>query len=293
MLDKYAKTLSSYEYESDDAYYVRTMTVTEDGGFIFVDGFTDYAYDKDTWASDGGYASRVIKCDGNGNVVFDTRLEQVSASALRFCYEENGRYYLFGSLEAPETKQRGVYSYTDVYAVILDKNGEILKTRRIAGSDFDDLDFAEPTEDGFLLSVKSQSDDGDFEGSGSGGYYVDWTIKIDCELQTTEMKKQKGRDYFDVVIGETDGKTIHRYDPIIEEICEYDDVNSTTAMIDYGDFYLLVYENVTGRYEKQPATISSIWCYTETVYSAYDKTGKLLWRTTVDSTPDYEQIIKN
>ena len=50
MLDKYAKTLSSYEYESDDAYYVRTMTVTEDGGFIFVDGFTDYAYDKDTWA---------------------------------------------------------------------------------------------------------------------------------------------------------------------------------------------------------------------------------------------------
>ncbi len=52
------------------------------------------------------------------------------------------------------------------------------------------------------------------------------------------------------------------------------------------DLYLMVSENRTGIYDT-PLAISSIWYYTETVYSAYDHNGKLLFRTSVDSTPDY------
>jgi hypothetical protein len=34
--------------------------------------------------------------------------------------------------------------------------------------------------------------------------------------------------------------------------------------------------------------ISSIWYYRETVYSAYDADGKIIFRAAVDSSPDYD-----
>ena len=34
--------------------------------------------------------------------------------------------------------------------------------------------------------------------------------------------------------------------------------------------------------------VSAKWYYFETVYSAYTKYGRLLWRAAVDSSPDYD-----
>jgi hypothetical protein len=36
--------------------------------------------------------------------------------------------------------------------------------------------------------------------------------------------------------------------------------------------------------------ISSIWYYTQSVYSAYDDAGKLLFRAAVDSSPDFDAM---
>jgi hypothetical protein len=55
---------------------------------------------------------------------------------------------------------------------------------------------------------------------------------------------------------------------------------------------LLVSTNRTGIYENTPPYISRIWYYTETVYSAYDYSGNLLFRAAVDSTPDYDARIQ-
>ena len=70
------------------------------------------------------------------------------------------------------------------------------------------------------------------------------------------------------------------------------DAGTANAFIDYGDFYLIVSENITGEYEHTPPMISSIWYYTESVYSAYDYSGNLIFRASVDSSPDYDALVQ-
>jgi len=289
MLDIYGKALAAYTCTTDKAYCVTTLTATDDGGFLFVLGFQDYAYGKDSWASDNGFASRVIKCDEAGNVQFDKALDRIEGAGLKRCFETNDGFCFFGTVQTPETKQRGVHSYTDVYMVLLDKNGEVLKSRCIKGSDFDSLYTAEASEDGFILSISSQSDDGDFAGSDSGGYPKDWVISVNEDFEITERKMETGRSFTDDRIGEKDGIAVYNSSDFLRGV----DAGSPTAFIDYGDFYLIVSENTTGIYEKTPPMISAVWYYTETVYSAYDSDGELIFRASKDSSPDYDSYVKD
>lgn len=284
MMDLYGKELAAYACSSDDAYHVTTLTATEDGGFLFVLGFQDYAYDQTTWASDKGFASRVIKCDKDGNMQFDTPLEDVEGWALENCFEENGQFYFFGTIQKYKTKNLGINPQTDIYMARLNENGELLNTQCIAGSDFDDLHFAEQSDDHFVLSVSSQSDDGDFAGSNSKGYPVDWVFTVSDDLEVLEKKRSPGRDFSDTRLGEKDGAPVYKSTPLLNDF----DAGTPTAFIDYGDYILIVSENNTGVYENTPLAISSIWYYTETVYSGYDDSGKLLFRASVDSSGDFE-----
>ena len=140
--------------------------------------------------------------------------------------------------------------------------------------------------DNFILSISSQSDDGDFADSNSKGYPVDWVVTINDHLETVEMKRETGRDYFDDKIGEKDGTPIHISNPILDGF----DGGTPKTFIDYGGFYLIVSENNTGEYENTPTIISSTWYYTETVYSAYDNNGELMFRASVDSSPDFDKM---
>ncbi|MBQ8360141.1 MAG: hypothetical protein IJX37_09625, partial [Oscillospiraceae bacterium] len=288
MMDLYGNELATYVCNSDYAYHVRTLTATSDGGFLFVLGFEDCSYGMDVWASDKGFASRVLKFDKRGNLQFDIPFAGVEGSALDFCIEKNGQFYFFGESETPETKKQGIHSSTDISMCILDKNGNILKQAYITGTDYDSLYMVETRDDLFVLSVSSQSQDGDFVGSNSGGYPVDWVFAVNADLEIVKKEKETGREYFDYRIGEKDGVWVHRSDPLLKNF----DAGTPDAFIDYGDFYLIVSENNTGIYENTPPTISSIWYYTETVYSAYDYDGKLIFRTSVDSSPDYDALAK-
>lgn len=289
MIDFYGKTLATYTLTSDDAYNIRTMIATDDGGFLFVLGFEDYSYGENEWASDNGFASHIIKCDSSGKLQFDTPLDSVEGYALRFCFEKNGNFYLFGEKETLETKTRGVGSATDIFMVVLNKNGKVLKTSEIAGTDFDSLEVAEISSDKFVLSISSQSDDGDFTGSNSNGYPTDWVVVVNDNFEIIEKKKETGRDYFDDKIGEKDGLPVYKSSEYLKDF----DAGTPHAFIDYGDYYLIVSENVTGEYENTPPMLSSIWHYTETVYSAYDYNGELLFRTAVDSSRDFDAMAES
>lgn len=289
MMDLYGNKLATYICNCDDAYHVSTLTATQDKGFLFVLGFSDYAYDQNTWASDNGFASRIIKCDKNGNVLFDTPFNGVEGRALKYCFEVNEHFYFFGTIETPETKTRGVSSPSDIYMVVLDSAGAVVNTQIIAGSDFDSLDAAELTENGFVLSISAQSDDGDFIGSKSNGYPEDWVFTVNNDLKITGKEIKTGRDYFDRRLGEKNGKTIYKSDSLLIGF----DAGTPNTFIDYGDFYLIVSSNNTGVYEKTPLMISSIWYYTESVYSAYDYSGKLIFRASVDSSPDYDALVQH
>lgn len=288
MMDLYGNTLANYICNSNDAYHVNTLTATQDGGFLFVLGFSDYAYDQNTWASDNGFASRIIKCDENGNLLFDTPLEGVEGWALQYCFEVNEHFYFFGTIETPETKRRGVGSPSDIYMVVLDSIGTVVNTQMIAGSDFDSLHAAEITENGFLLSIRAQSDDGDFVGSQSNGFPQNWIFTVNYDLEITSKEMKTGREYSDRRVGEKKGKTIYKSDSLLTNF----DAGTPEAYINYGDFYLIVSSNNTGVYEKTPPTISSIWYYTESVYSAYDYSGNLIFRASVDSSPDYDALVQ-
>lgn len=286
MMDLYGRDLASYTCTADDAYQAMTLTATDDGGFLFVLGF-DERYRDGQWTSEMGLASWVIKCDSQGNVQFETAFEGVEGRSLEFCFEKDGNYYFFGEVETPETKTVGVGSPSDIYMAILDQDGRLRKTNLIAGSDFDDLCNAEMVDDDFVLSIRAQSDDGDFAGSDSGGYGVSWVFTVDDELQKLQREKRSGREFSDYRMGEKDGKPVYKSDPLFDGF----DAGSVQAYIDYGDFYLVVSENKTGIYENTPLWISSTWYYRETVYSAYDNSGKLIFRTAVDSSPDYDSFV--
>ena len=286
MMDLYGKELVEYMIKIDDDHHINSLTATDDGGFLFVLGFFDhYSHDKDLWASANGFASRVIKCDKNGKLQFDTALEGIEGSALSHCYEQNGSYYLFGTHDAAKEPEK---RESDVYIVKLDYHGKQIKDRLIRGSDFDSLGYVKKNSDGFLLSIRSQSDDGDFSGSDSGGYGVDWIVNLDQDLEIKEKKKTEGSDYYKVRIGEKNGVSVYMDEIVPKNF----DAGNPTAYIDYGEYYLIVSENKTGVYEHPPLYISCMLYYTETVYSAYDQNGNLIFRTAVDSTPDYSEIIE-
>ena len=91
------------------------------------------------------------------------------------------------------------------------------------------------------------------------------------------------------MIGVRANRPLHLSDPILQNF----DGGTPTAYVDHGDFYLIVSENATGIYENPPLAINSIWYYWETVYSGYDKNGQLLFRASVDSSPNYDAYVQS
>ena len=169
MTDLYGEPLAVYTVSSDDAYYVSALTATVDGGFLFVLGIDEYsssAADRDE------YASRIIKCDKNGEVEFDLPLDGVGGDSLVYCIEKFDRYYFFGDDYVPDVRD---FTQTDVCMCSVGKDGAGFHSVRIGGGDYAHLQNAEETDDGFLLSVEATSPSGDFT-SGSPAV-TDWTVR--------------------------------------------------------------------------------------------------------------------
>ena len=139
-----------------------------------------------------------------------------------------------------------------------------------------------------MLSIRSQSDDGDFYVSDPDNLKVRrWVIELNQNFGITEKKIADGREYYDSKIGEKNGDPIYVYDFTSGGF----DAGLPTSYIDYGDFYLIVSQNNTGVYEHTPSLVSASWYYTATVYSAYNQDGKLIFRSSVDSSPDFDSWI--
>ena len=282
MMDLYGEPIASYTVETNDAYGATTLTPTKDGGFLFVVGFNaNYIPGMDQIET--GYHSRIIKCDDEGQVLFDKKLDSVEIGALRMCFEKDGCYYFFGALSTPEELMK--YGETDIYILVLDENGNEVNQRFIGGSSSDHIENVDKTEDGFILEAESQSDDGDFAGSDAGYHEVSWRIVINDDLEILEKEIVPERFNYRIKVGEKDGEPLYSRDEMFSDF----DAGGVDVYIDYGDTYLIVSNHQTGQCEHQPAYVSSIWYYWETVYSMYDKSGNLVFRASVDSSPDYSK----
>lgn len=274
MRDVYGEPLAECKIRLEQGHRIGALTATSDGGFLFVIGFFDYQIGPGINAGDNGFASRVVKCDAAGEVVFDTAIDQVDGSALMFCLERDGRYYLFGSYRKPEN--RPTYGETDVSVLVLSGTGEVVRSACIGGSDFDSFYGAELTEDGFLLQVSTQSTDGDFPISTGETVSVSKRMEVELEQDlTVKSFRPTERPYatYFARVGEKDGQPIYRGDPLFDGF----DAGTPTAYLDYGEYYLIVSQNVIGEIETPPE-VSARHYYTETVYSGYDREGNLLFR---------------
>ena len=278
MTDLYGAPLAQREVILEDYYSIETAIVTSDGGFLYAIGYGGYSAPQ----TGNDFSSRVIKCDSSGNVQFDTELDGIRGSALYYCIEDGDRYYFFGTNHEYVYEMRDL---RDIHIAVLNASGELIKTRTIGGSKEDYLSSVGISPDGFFeLSTRSDSFDGDYSGIGIYNSMADDIIfSVDRDLN---IVKKKVQDYWrnqadKTRIGEKDGSAVLRSDPLFDGF----DAGTPNVYIDYGDFYLIVSNHITGPYPYQPPQISSIWYCYETVYSAYDTNGTLLFRSAVDIIP--------
>ena len=288
IMDLYGEVLASHMVEYNAAYDMSAVTLTEDGGFIFAFGYNDH-YIPGRDQLETGYHSRIIKCDAEGQVLFDKKLESVKIGALGKCIEKDGVYYFFGENESKEILAN--FAGEDIYILAIDEQGNEVNQRYIGGSSFDRVDNVEKTENGFVLEAESQSNDGDFVRSGDKYKSFSWRVVINDDLEI--MEKEIVPDGFDHdfrrYVGVKNGEPLYDDDEMFSDF----DGGWVREYIDYGDTYLIVSERITGQVEHQPPYVSSIWYYYETVYSMYDKSGTLLFRASVDSSPDYSWYEKD
>ena len=277
LLDFYGNVLFSVQVEGSPLY--ATKVATSDGGMLVCSGFHNhFLIEEDLWASEKGVVSYVYKYGANGELEWERELEDYEYSDFEQCIECEDAYYFFGERETPETKVLGVASPADICVTKLSKNGTVVKTAVYGGSDFDFFECAEKDGTGFIIYCYAQSHDGIFPSDG------DWKLKINDELELKRVRRPwitKKES-----IGIINGEPIYRNHKSLKDF----DGGYVTAILDYDEFYLVISENETGEYENQPTFISRSWRYTETVYSAYDKKDKLLWRGTVDSSPDFDAM---
>jgi len=173
-----------------------------------------------------------------------------------------------------------------MYDLII-KNGSILETKSIGSQGYDSISYAEINNGGIRLYVYAASDDGDFQSKGQ------WIVDLNSLLEITDIKNEYfifySHDYRNN-LGTINGKTIST-----AQISDYKnfDGGDISCIMDYGDFYLVVSTNIVKKYKTPPWVNIDSWYYTETVYSAYNKNKTLIWRTAVDSTPNYEKYLTN
>ena len=291
-IDTKGRTTASCEIECGELR-VSTIAGTSDGGFLIALGFYDRAVDRDVWLSDSGVVSRVVKCAENGTVEWACELPDVQKTVLMTCFETVSGYVFFGERENPETKHKGVSSFTDLSCLTISKAGNYVSLRTIGGSDFDMFHRAEQSDNGFILYATTQSQDGDFAAFGGRGRFASGLtlrIDVDADFNILGMRESDWQIGYANKIGIVDGQPVMIYSreqPSLGLLRDFD-AGTPILVLDEGDFVLVVSRNITGVYENTPIFVSAIWYYYETVYSAYAKDGRLLWRAAVDSSPDYD-----
>lgn len=274
--------------------YFRVSQVigTSDGGFLGVLGFSDRwlsGASEGKMASDDGILSRVVKCAADGDIEWTADLLNMEGSMFQVCFESEDGYVFIGDRQTPETRRRGVHSPNDLSFLRLDHQGNFVMIRTIGGSDYDSLLRAIQSEDGYVVYGSVQSRDGDFSFlAGHGLHPICVRIRLDRELNVLDITESDRRPDYGDPIGTLNGQFIYAREGIMEGY----DAGFPFLVLDEGADYLVVSRNETGVYEHKPPFISAIWCYEETVYSAFDKSGKLLWRTAVDSSPDYDALLE-
>jgi len=284
MYDFNGNELFGHTNACTEIYDVKCVTATSDGGYLYVLGYSERKNKDGTNASGFGGVSRIIKIDASGNVKYDVACEGLYSESLEICIEKNGNFYFFGEIDRDK---KDAEQYPDIYMTAVDKEGNIKSSKRLEGEKNDYFLDVELIDGNFIIYIDSRSNAGDYRGLHHTSAPTYWMFTVDDNFNIIHreiISERKNSDFN--FIGELNGNPVYRTDEFLKDY----DAGYPTLCLDYGDYYMIVSTNETGYYENQPPIYSSRWCYTETVYSGFDKNGNLLFRTAVDSSRDFDKM---
>lgn len=271
---------------------IRAIIALSDGGMLCSMGSGEYQNNSVWFKAE----SAILKYDRRGDLEWKCELDGYSDSAADYLYEIDGGYCAVGHTETLATKNEGIYSPDDVCMIVLDRSGNITGKKFYGGSDFDSLSSCWQVDGGYELLVSTQSTDGTFKAS-SDGSPVKIRVKLDENFDVLSFENTGFTDC--KFIGRLDGQAVYCVTEFVNEgdsryyesrirlsdgreLPNTQNCNSK-ILIDCEEYYLLMYSHTAGECEYQMAYMSGSLYYTQNVYEAYDKSGKLLWRGCVDS----------
>lgn len=278
----YDGTLRLVHYVETGHLSLQALTVFDDGSFI-------YALCDPTHYN-RYMNNRIVYCDSWGDIVWETPIDEAYCGLILYdlvVYKDS--YYFVGEYFRDSSSSLSQSTRKDIWVLKYGFDGSFKEKAVFGSTGFDDFYNAELCDKGIAIGCRVPNADGDFTMTGIH------TIVVDENLNTVSIENSEEMPKYYDAVGMLDGKAVYKSD--FERIKIYDPAmgemyTTVDTVVDYGDFYLTVFTHATKEYENTPMSVSAIWSYTETVYSAFTKEGKLIWSAAVDSSPDFEEWLK-
>lgn len=155
---------------------------TSDGGYLLACG-------KEVMKDDIIYETFIVKADSLGNEEWNFQLDLDSSNDPRFVKEiDSNKFLIMGSTTVDingQLHQTGDHgASTDFFVWEVNKNGEILESKLLGGSNSENLNQVLETPDGgYLLLGQAESPDGDVTGYSNNELFCDrcpdlWIVKL-------------------------------------------------------------------------------------------------------------------
>ncbi len=259
--DKYGKLQASATVDGDKGIF--DFCPTSDGGLLAALNYDpDYYIDK----AANFEPIRVVKYDSQGKEEWIYGDDLTIAETYNVHVDEyDGNYFVFfvGKETATDDGARGLQC---IYGLKLDENGNELVLKQIGAERYSLIDAG--VTDGRVEVVR-------FKPYSNDAQYTKLTLDLDFNFLDEETVEQD-----DILRSMLFGSYI---DGVIEDPDNYDGGN-TMSMIDYGDFCLVVSQYYRlGATDPLSSKISAVY---DTVYTAFDYDGNMLWRRSVPTNYD-------
>jgi hypothetical protein len=227
---------------------------------------------------------KLVKFDSRGKVIFNCDYQGYSTEVFRDIVEVDDGYIFIGIRYVKTTASKR--SQIDIAAIKLSADGKVENYIEFGGNDHDTVRYIEKTENGIRLYFVMR-EQGEEKTSSFQKYDLDSHLNITKRTEITEEEiPDDDKPWFTI-----DGKPYYHYEDFFED---YDRKKTLSyTVIEYDDFVIATYSRFTSTMTFPEHAISSsispLSYYTERVYAAYTKQGKLIWRTAFD-TSNYEFI---
>ena len=242
--------------------YAECFAELDDGGFLAV---------VSTYPEK---AIHVHRYDSQGNLLWKTGLDAEQTPYPTQLLVTSEGIYGFGRIRLPDRAD-------DLYACRISHGGELLYQKTFGGTDFDSIDWVNPSPTGFTLYGDTQSRDGDFPLS-RNGYSTDFRAEISSELEIVSVKEEDHGLFWGNVRGYLDGTPIFFRDGIVQisgkDRLPIENIHSE-AVFACEDGYAVVRSLAYGNYPYTDPYTSYSPNYRQLIITGYSQDGTPLWQT--------------